>query len=487
MSQSYSQDLAALQEQVRKLRKLNLIYEKAVSAIADGFLIVGRDGRIVEINTAYCDYFGVKREDTIGREIYSVITNSKMIEIMDKNITEIDAIHEFVDGQTASGERMVAVTRMPVVDEGEIIASVALVKFSRYTIMLANSLRKLEEEVAFYRKELRKHGINSFSFDELPSASPSYGEAKRLAQRFAKSDLPILLLGETGAGKEVFANAIHQASDRKEGPFVCVNCASIPGELLESELFGYVEGAFTGGRKSGKKGKFELADGGTLFLDEIGDMPAFMQSKLLRVLQCQEVEKLGAEKTVTVNVRILAATNQDLSKKVEASSFRPDLFYRLNVLTITIPPLRARPEDIPSLAGSFLEELNEKYGRKVSLSPQAMTALMQHDWPGNVRELRNAMGRGFMVTEDEVILPEHLPANVSARPDEAAERQPIELSMPMAKARKEKEMILACLQSYGGNFSKAAKALGIHRATLYSKVDALGISVDQFRKPPRKQ
>ena len=472
---SLQQEIEALKSKVNELRTKNLIYEQAVSAIADGFLIVRRDGIVIEINKAYCDYFGVSRDEVLGQHIYKLIPNSKMIEIMEKNIVEVDSLHQMTMGTTASGERMVAVSRMPVFEEDHIIASVALIKFSRYTITLANALRSLEDEVAYYRAELRKHGA-PFNFDDLTSVSPAYLTAKQMAQRFADNDLPILLQGETGVGKEVFANALHQESDRRTHPFVCVNCASIPQELFESELFGYVEGAFTGSKKGGKKGKFELANHGTLFLDEIGDMPPSLQSKLLRVLQDQMIEKLGSEKNIPVDVRIIAATNQNLSTKVEEGKFRPDLFYRLNVLSITIPPLSERIEDIPQLAEAFLKELNEKYGRAVSFDPATMSTMIQHKWPGNVRELRNAIGRGFMLTESELIHPHHLPTSIPLQ------EQGLEVSISEGKAQKEKEMIVACLRTQDGNFTKAAKALGIHRATLYAKIHALGIATEQFRK-----
>ena len=474
-------NIQELKEQITRLHRQNLIYEKAVSAIADGFFIIDRDANVIEINKAYCDYLGIKREETIGKHITEVIYNTKMVDIMESKTTEIDSLHQFLDGQTVTGEKMIAVSRMPVMDGDEVIAAVAMVKFSRYTIMLANNLRKLEEEVEYYRKELRKHGLNSLQPMEIPCGSPALNEVKRLAMRFASNDLPLLLLGETGVGKDVFANAVHHASERRNGPFISVNCASVPAELLESEFFGYAEGAFTGGRKGGRKGKFEMADGGTLFLDEIGDMPLSLQSKLLRVLQTQEVEKLGAEKSIPVNVRILAATNQDLNQKVEDKLFRADLLYRLNVLTITIPPLRERRDDIPILANYFLDELNSKYGRTVTLAPETLFAMTQYDWPGNVRELRNALGRGFMLTEGNLILPHHLPSNIY---NHKAEEQ---VSLPDIKMQKERDMIISCLSSYNGNMTKAAKALGIHRSTLYTKLASFGITRKSFRAKAGKR
>jgi transcriptional regulator with PAS, ATPase and Fis domain len=427
------------------------------------------------MNKAYCEYLGVRREEVIGRHISNVIYNTKMIDIMENQITEIDSMHQFEDGQTVTGEKMIAVSRMSVMDGDTVIAAVALVKFSRYTITLANKLRKLEEEVAYYRKELRRHGISPLSPAEIPCASPALAEAKRLALRFAANDLPLLLIGETGVGKDVFARAIHRASDRREGPFICINCASLPEDLLDSEFFGYAGGASRDGKKGEKNGKFEMASGGTLFLDEIGDLPLSIQSKLLRVLQTQEVEKQGAGRTIPVNVRIIATATRDLNQKIEDKLFRPDLLYRLNVLTLVIPPLRDRREDVPVLADHFLAELNAAYGRSVILAPDALFALTHHDWPGNARELRNAIGRAFMLTETRQILPCHLPLSISRqhRSDRKGSQD--------AGTRREKEIVISNLARYNGNVSKAAKALGMHRSTLYTKLAAFGISGKAFR------
>ena len=489
-----------LHDQLDNLRHRLSIYEKALEAIADGFLIVGRNGRIVEINQAYCDFFGISREETIGKDIFSVIPNTRMIEIMDKNIAEVDALHKFIDGQSPTGDRMVAVSRMPVTVNGETIASVAIVKFSSYTITLANSLRKAEDEAAYYRKQLQLHGVNSFTFDDLSTTNPRYEKAKKVAQRFACSDVPILLLGETGVGKDVFAHAIHQASGRKNEPFVCVNCASIPSDLLESELFGYVDGAFTGSRKGGKKGKFELASGGTLLLDEIGDMPPFMQSKLLRVLQNQEVEKLGSEDNIRIDVRILAATNQNLLQKIEEGTFRLDLYYRLNVLPVVIPSLRERQEDIPSLVNRFIEELNDRYDREVMISAETLMALMQYNWPGNIRELRNVLARGFMLADEEdVIQPHHLPSSITGKrtslplPSVEKEKKAVDTpnaslpasgntAEPTVKKINEHNAIIEALTLSKGNLSKAAQILGIHRSTLYSKIETFQILISDFKK-----
>lgn len=470
---------AALKTRVRELEQDQKVLQTLTNILPDGFLVVARNGNIKDINTAYCNYFGVKREKVIGTPIRDLIVNTKMIEIMDKNLTEVDAIHEFLRGQTATGERKVAVTRLPVASEGgEIFASVALVKFSNYTNKLVQSLQEMGEELEYYRKELGRHSITQYSFDSLPTVSPVFREAKQLAERFAKSDLPILLQGETGVGKEVFANAIHNASSRREGPFICINCASIPSELLESELFGYADGAFSGGKRGGKKGKFELANNGTLLLDEIGDMPASLQSKLLRVLQNNVIEKVGGESPIMLNVRILAATNRNLEKKVQDNSFREDLYYRLNVLSVTVPPLRKRKEDIPALVYEFLEELNNKYARRLDIAPETLACLQKYDWPGNVREIKNVVGRSFMTTDDNCIQPANLPPYLLI----ALGRTQAGEALGESYLRQERSGIMAALRKHHFNCARVAKALGFHRATLYAKMKRYGINIRELRE-----
>ncbi|MDR3176437.1 MAG: sigma 54-interacting transcriptional regulator [Desulfovibrio sp.] len=457
----------------------NYIYETIMNILPDGFLVVSRDGSIRDINEAYCKFFGVSRESVIGTPIRNLIPNTKMLEIMEKNLTEIDTFHEFIAGTTA-GELRVAVTRLPVrTRAGEMFASVAHIKFSRYNAKLMQSIQEMGEEIEYYRKELIRHSIEMYSFESLPTASPAYREAKIMAQRFATSDLPILLQGETGVGKEVFANAIHNASERSGGPFICINCTTIPADLLESELFGYEDGAFTGGRRGGKRGKFEMADKGTLLLDEIGDMPLSMQVKLLRVLQDNVIEKVGSERPTKVDVRILAATNQNLEQKIKDKTFREDLYYRLNVLPVFIPPLRERIEDIPALAYAILEELNNKYVQKRSIALETISRLQQYSWPGNIRELRNVIGRCFMTCDQDIIKPDHLPPRVLTETDIHTNDGHALNEMLVDR---ERDMIVNTLLKYTCNCSKTAKALSVHRSTLYAKMQKYSISLASLRQ-----
>lgn len=295
--------------------------------------------------------------------------------------------------------------------------------------------------------------------------------AKELARRVSKSPSTVLIQGESGTGKELIAHAIHGASPRKDQAFIRVNCAAIPKDLLEAELFGYVEGAFTGAKKGGKLGKIKLAHKGTIFLDEVGDMPIEMQMKLLRVLQEREVEKLGGNEIEKVDIRVIAATNKDLQQMVVEGEYRKDLYYRLNVVNIFMPPLREHPQDIPILAGELIDKLNIDLGTAVTgVSPEVETLLLSYHWPGNVRELENVLERAMNVIEGSVIELKDLPIylqdyELTGSPQAAADTLEKELELA------EKRAIKRALKHAEGNKIKAAKILNIHRATLYRKLE----------------
>jgi transcriptional regulator with PAS, ATPase and Fis domain len=292
-----------------------------------------------------------------------------------------------------------------------------------------------------------------------------------LVERVAPTDATLLIQGESGTGKEVIAKAVHHASPRTGRPFVAVNCGAVPETLLESELFGYVRGAFTGAAGS-KLGLFEEADGGTLFLDEIAEMPAALQVKLLRALQSGEVRRLGSTQAATIDVRVIAATHGDLATLISQGSFREDLFYRLNVIQIILPPLRDRREDIPALAEHFLAQSAGKLGRTLRLSSEAVERLLRYPWPGNVRELENAIERAAILARSDILEPEDLPPHVSASlplgPSPTLPRQ-------TTLADAERIHILQTLERFGRNHSGAAEALGIGRTTLWRKLKEYGI------------
>ena len=314
-----------------------------------------------------------------------------------------------------------------------------------------------------------------YTFNDLCGSCQAFNEAVYRAQRVAKSDSSVLILGESGTGKELFAQAIHNASSRRGHPFVSINCAAMPRELISSELFGYVEGAFTGARKNGAPGKIELANKGTLFLDEIGDMPLDLQVHLLKVLEDKAFTRLGDSKSKTVDIRVIAATNQDLNKLVREGAFRLDLYYRLNVFTLELPPLRGRVSDIPQLTRLFIKQCAQRLDKQVSdISPEALGAFMAYSWPGNLRELRNAVESSVNLAMNEEIMLSDIPTAIlratGIHPENAASNSLLLTELNSAGKRAETEMILELMERYNGNKSMVAEKLGISRPALYRKL-----------------
>ena len=326
-----------------------------------------------------------------------------------------------------------------------------------------------------------------YTFDSIIGGSEEIAACKQLGKIAAESISNVLILGENGTGKELFAQAIHNAGDRKGAPFVAINCASIPKDLIESELFGYEAGAFTGASKQGQPGKFELADGGTIFLDEIGDMPLNLQATLLRALQVGEIVRIGGKESKNVDVRIIAATNHDLLKEVEQERFRRDLYYRLNVLTIKLPPLREHREDISKLSYIFLNRYSMLLNKNVnSIADDVQRTFLEYSWPGNIRELENVIERAVNVTQDNKINMIDIPAEIytnrskSEMQDDIDDQNKYDMSMCNIKNR-EKEMILIALKSTDGNVKRAAQMLGIGRRTIYNKIIKYKIDISGFR------
>ncbi len=345
--------------------------------------------------------------------------------------------------------------------------------YDRVVVTVANALRfrALEEENLRLRARITGKGLSG--------ESPAIRRVKTEIERVAPTDATVLIVGESGVGKEVAARMIHELSVRRNRPFVEVNCAAIPDELIESELFGHEKGAFTGATTV-KRGKFELANGGTLFLDEIGDMSLSAQAKVLRVLQEKRFERLGGTKTLEVDVRVIAATNKDLQKEIVAGRFRQDLFFRLNVVPIRIPPLRERPEDIPLLVEEFLQELAQHTGLgQKSLEPEVLEALKRYSWPGNVRELRNLIERLVIMASGPKITLKDLPPEISpvTPQPEAPSPDPWFVCDNFKEARQlfEREFLRRKMAKFQGNISQTAEAIGLERSYLHRKLKALGL------------
>lgn len=346
--------------------------------------------------------------------------------------------------------------------------------------IINTNMRQFGALITIYKGKIKKEekpadGNHArYTFDDLIGVSDNFVQLKRFAERISATSSPILIQGESGTGKELFANAIHCTSQRKDKPFVAVNCAAIPRDLIGSELFGYVGGSFTGANRTGAKGKFELADGGTLFLDEIGEMPVEMQSVLLRALEENCITRIGATKPINVDVRIITATNKDLTKCIADGSFRADLYYRLNVINLTMIPLRRRRADIKELAEYFLERFAHENGKNIhEISPAAVVAMTEYDWPGNVRELRNCMEYSVIVCKSDCIEFEDLPQSITNleradESDKAAEPEGPELRMMSDFFTKQRlEMAKKLMVEFKGNKSKVAQEMGVSRSTLY--------------------
>lgn len=425
-----------------------------------GIIVVNKNGIILRVNKSYEDIFNVVRDEVIGRPVTEVIENTRLDIVARTGIPELGEI-QMVKG------RQTIVNRVPVFKNGKLAGAVGEILFKDISEVsyLLQRLQQLEQQVSRYRTELDElrgdRHVARHSFDSIVGSSRLMTKTKISALRAAQADSNVLLLGESGTGKELFAHAIHNASKRKGAPFITVNCAALPADLLESELFGYEEGAFTGAKRGGKKGKFELADRGTLFLDEIGDMPLAMQAKILRVLDDGKVDRVGGSEAVACDVRIVAATNKPLTLMVQQQAFREDLYYRLNVFRIRIPPLRERREDIGELVRALTPEISRLAGRAaMRFAPETMALLREYGWPGNVRQLINLLKQLAAAVDSPEILPRHLLDTDAATA----------LAGEGAGEGGERERIAEALKLSKGNKALAAKLSGLHRSTLYEKL-----------------
>ncbi|MEH7574402.1 sigma-54 interaction domain-containing protein, partial [Cytobacillus firmus] len=374
---------------------LDLIFESTYY----GIVIVDAEGIIQYMSNNYCDFLGVQRDEVIGRHATEVIENTKM------HLVAQTGKQDFADLQFLQGDFVIA-NRIPIIENNQIIGAVGTIIFRDLDEWkkLNSHIKGVLSELNYYRSEWNESNGLRYSLHDLIGETQEIKDLKDRVMRIATGDISILLRGESGTGKEILAQSIHQLSERSEKPFVKVNCGSIPEHLLESELFGYEDGAFTGARKGGKIGKFHLADGGTIFLDEVGDMPLHMQVKLLRVLQEKEFEPIGGLQPKKVNVRVIAATNRPLEKMINDHLFREDLFYRINAVQLFIPPLRLRRSDLPLLTEHFLRKATKRIGKRVTgTSFEAEALIKQYDWPGNIRELENVLEASVHLTDSETI------------------------------------------------------------------------------------
>ncbi|MEW6347623.1 MAG: sigma 54-interacting transcriptional regulator [Thermodesulfobacteriota bacterium] len=450
-----------------ELELLRLIIDN----IYHGAMITDADGFVTHFNAPYGRFLGVEPSAQLGKHCSTVVENSRMHLVAKSGQPEINYAHRI------KGHDMV-VQRIPIMKAGKVTAVFGQVMFKdiRDVSKLARKLTVLESKVELYEQEIIALRSARYTMDSIVGVSDSIHELRKEALKAAATHLPVLVTGESGTGKELFAQAIHHASARRLHPFVRINCAAIPRDLMESELFGYEQGAFTGALAKGKPGKFELAHHGTVFLDEIGDLPLDMQPKLLRVLEEKEFERVGGTSVIPVDFRLIAATNQNLEQMIDSGRFRRDLFYRLNVIPLRIPPLRERREDVMPLAHHLLDQIaTDVPCMNLRIDPQAERMLRAYDWPGNARELANVLERIVASLDGDVIYPRHLPFPVFGYHKGHADKEPLNLSEVLARA--EAEAVRSALTVAKGNKAKAAKLLGIHRTHLYKKMKKHGMAL----------
>lgn len=449
---------------INALRKRLDMFERIIDCIYNGVMVTDAEGYITHFNRPYGNFLGLDPEEQIGRHCTESVENSRLHIVARTGKPEINQTHNI------KGQNMV-VQRIPIRKNGQVIAVFGQVMFKdvKDVTKLANRLSLLESKVKHYEQELINLRSTRYTFNSIIGKNRTISALKKEALKATSNQFPVLISGESGTGKELFAQAIHHASSRRIYPFVRINCAAIPKDLLESELFGYEKGAFTGARTGGKPGKFEIAHRGTVFLDEVGDLPLEMQPKLLRVLEEKEFERIGGNRLIRSDFRLIAATNQDLDAMISDRLFRKDLLYRLNVIPLHIPPLRERKMDIIHIARHLLKEMTgELTSINTRISPEAEKALKQYDWPGNVRELSNVLERVLSNIEGEIIHPHDLPFHFQR--NQSAGRFSSGASIKGILAKAEEKAIREALAETGNNKAMAARQLGIHRTLLYKKM-----------------
>lgn len=436
-----------------------------------GAIVIDLEGRVVYMNQQCAEYLGVDQKGSIGRFVKEVFPDTKMMEGLKLNEPEVVFYH--IHGSVGAS------VHIPLRKDGKKVGLLEYDLFKSYDPMdeFVNNYKVFQSEVVNYYKEEIKHlRSTKYTIDNLIGSSETIRKLKRKIEYAARTNSTVLITGETGTGKELAAHAIHHLSIRKLREFIKINASALPEALAESELFGYDEGSFTGALKSGKKGKFELAHKGTLFIDEVHQMPMNLQPKMLRVLQEKEIERIGGQKSIPVDVRIIAATNTDLAEQVNRQQFREDLYYRLNVVEIHMPALREHMEDLPELVHALVDQLNNLLGTRVArVDDQVYSLLQSYHWPGNVRELQNTLERAMNYVDGEYLMPEHFDFGTFKEPvdhnDVFQERSPID----EVRNQAERELIMKTLKECKGNKSQAARFLKIARPLLYQKMKRLKI------------
>lgn len=455
-------------EKLSNIKRLKGELDAILNSVQEAIEVAGLDGTIKYVNPSFCRVTSVPAIERIGYNIFDVSPNGALARSL--RIHKPVFAHRAMVGGTSVD---VISNASPIVVDGQMEGAVVVFQPLTDIYKLMEQLKASNQVIDDLQSRISQISTSSYTFDDLIGSHPEFESALDLARKAAKSNSTILITGESGTGKELFAHAIHGASLRRDKPFIKVNCAAIPETLLESEFFGHEKGAFTGALKT-KLGKMELANGGTIFLDEIGDMNPYLQAKLLRVLQEMEFERVGGTQTIKVDVRVISATNRNLLEMAKSGNFREDLYYRLNVLELRLPPLRKHKDDIPAYVHSLIGKFNRKFGKRVTgLTVRAENLLLQYNWPGNIRELQNVIERAMVTVEDEIINHKHMLNFVDTQETMEKEQMVLEI-IPIEQM--EKQMIELALKRYGNSMEgkkQAANALKISLATLYNKLKTM--------------
>ncbi|MHB8770720.1 MAG: sigma-54 interaction domain-containing protein [Syntrophales bacterium] len=445
---------------VDALQKIPL-FDTIINSLHDGVLIADDEGYIRYVNTSYLRLTGVTSDAVLNKRVQLVRKGARLPEVLQTGKALLGVRRKVNDVEYIADIS-------PILVADRVVGAISVVRDITEVVALSNKLRDYSHRVLELRNKVREIHRAQYGFEDIISRSKEMEKTKDRARRMAASEMPVLILGESGSGKELFAHAVHNAGPRCNSPFVPINCAAFSPQLLSSELFGYEEGAFTGALKGGKLGLFEIANGGTLFLDEIGDMEYDLQSKLLRVLETGEFMRIGGTKPIKVDVRIISATNRDISRLIHEMKFREDLYYRLNVISLEIPPLRMRLEDIVPLVEHFFDRCNRRLKKRYTASDSTIEILTRYHYPGNVRELFNILEFAASTSETGEIMPNDLPIFSKVGPQPSIRR-----SLAHAARSSEKEAIAAALKCFGKSLAgkrKAASHLGVSLATLYNKI-----------------
>ncbi|NLN86255.1 MAG: sigma 54-interacting transcriptional regulator [Syntrophomonadaceae bacterium] len=469
-------DIEKMSGELNYVKELNEELDAIVESSFDGLFITDGKGNILRYNKAFEQLTGISAHEYLGRTVEEIKINGVISDPVTWDVLEqgksITAMQESGTG------KLILTTGNPVCDEnGRIIRVVCNVRDITELTLLKQELEKVQELSQHYESQLRSLKLHFAGDEKFVFTSSKMGDLVDMTMRVASVDATVLITGESGTGKELVADLIHSSSARANKPLIKINCGAIPESLLESELFGYEEGAFTGAKKEGKRGHIELAAGGTLFLDEVGEVAYNLQAKLLRFLQEKEITRIGGEKPIKVDVRIIAATNRDLFCMVQNKEFREDLFYRLNVIPLHIPPLRDRTEDIPVLVAHFAQVFNRKYNLDKRISPDVIDILMRYDWPGNVRELTNLIERIIVIADKDSITREDLPVHMQDRGEGSASYVMVSGIVPLKVAVESVEKQLL-EKVYGQNQTTRvmAKQLDVNASTLVRKAAKYNIA-----------